>query len=170
MPNSTPHPPDQDPFRDDPLAPGDPVWDALGRAPAPEPDPWLATQTMARLRREAEAPAPWWRWLRRPALAGGALAAFAALVTAWAVLSPASTEAPTVPVAFDQTDFELLVSEEPAFFGTAPEEPEPAVHLTGGSDTELVVASGEEAPLHLALEFLAEGQSEDVLFTEVSWH
>lgn len=76
-------PPPSSPTPDEPLAPGDPVWDLLGRArPAPAPSPYFARRVLREVRFLAEenesaaaAPAPWnWRaWLRSWAPAAVAL-------------------------------------------------------------------------------------------------
>jgi hypothetical protein len=51
---------------------------------APEPSPYFDTRLQARLREEAtKQPAGWWRWIRRPAMAGALALVVVAGVTVY---------------------------------------------------------------------------------------
>jgi len=152
--------------QEDPLAPGDALWDALGHAPKAKPDGWLATRTIARLRREAEQPALWLRPLAllRTAFAGSALAA-AALVLGLLVMSPsAETDLASQEVAFEQTDYELLQTGQPVF--------DSAESVSGEEWTQganMAAMEEGEPTLHQALELLADGSLDGAVFEETSW-
>lgn len=164
---------------DDPFAPGDELWEALGQAPKPEPDAWLATKTMARWRREQEEPESLWAvWLKplsllRVALAGGAVAAvgLAISLSLSTVSSPvdaplAQVDPSGVPASVEASGPEhpvealLAADDELEIFAAFPAPTESAE----GAD---VPAAG--APLEEALAYLADGQSGDVLFAEADW-
>ncbi len=78
-----PKPSPSSPSADEPLAPGDPLWDLLGRArPSPEPSPYFARRVLREVRFLAEeasgpasisAPWNWSAWLRSWAPAAAAL-------------------------------------------------------------------------------------------------
>lgn len=175
-------PPPDDLRSDDPLVPGDALWEVLGQVPTPEPDGWLATKTLARWRREQAAAAPWWQGWLSPARLAGAGAAVALLIAA--VVSTGLETDPAaghviaqtpVPAAPETTGMvadpkEVLSALEDAewaswefFWATSLEEvPEGSEALSATAD--------EAAPLHQAMAYLAEGQSGDVLFGEADWH
>ncbi len=170
-----PHSPENRP-EDDPFAPGDELWEALGQAPKSEPDAWLATKTMARWRREQEKQEEpvslWAAWLRplslaRMALAGGAVAAIGLAIT----LSLGTVSGPEEVTLAQRDATELAPPTHPveallaadenlevfAAFPAPVESVEPREAPTSG------------APLEEALAYLADGQSGDVLFAEADW-